>query len=135
MDQPYLVENVFEHSGEDSVETRHLESELRLTRQCKFHTQVGGFDRTRTNALRNRLYPPARGSTCGADARFTIPLFLLPNHEHILPPIPTAQDEKKLKQKATDYPSKTTAQESTKRRGQRHDVSLCQFTGFFRKFP
>jgi hypothetical protein len=36
----------------------------------------------------------------GVDARFTIPWFLLPDHEHILPPIPTAQDEKKLEQKA-----------------------------------
>jgi hypothetical protein len=32
----------------------------------------------------------------GADARFTIPLFLLPDHEHILP---TAQHEKKPEQK------------------------------------
>lgn len=32
----------------------------------------------------------------GADASFTIPSFLLPHHEHILPPIPTAQDKKDI---------------------------------------
>ncbi|CAK3866814.1 hypothetical protein AC578_7415 [Lecanosticta acicola] len=33
----------------------------------------------------------------GADATFTIPSFLLPHHEHLVPPEPTRKDEKDLK--------------------------------------
>ncbi|KAI1270255.1 hypothetical protein F5Y18DRAFT_8320 [Xylariaceae sp. FL1019] len=33
----------------------------------------------------------------GADATFTIPSFLLPHHEHLVPPKPTAEDEHGLK--------------------------------------
>jgi hypothetical protein len=34
----------------------------------------------------------------GADATFTIPTFLLPHHEHILPPKPTADDKSNMKE-------------------------------------
>ena len=34
----------------------------------------------------------------GADATFSIPSFLLPHHEHLLPPLPTKQDELKIKE-------------------------------------
>ncbi|KAK5075612.1 hypothetical protein LTS08_001320 [Lithohypha guttulata] len=32
----------------------------------------------------------------GADATFTIPSYLLPHHEHVLPPRPTAEDKKEM---------------------------------------
>lgn len=32
----------------------------------------------------------------GADATFTIPSYLLPHHEHIIPPVPTQEDEEEL---------------------------------------
>ncbi|KAI1005465.1 hypothetical protein K3495_g2751 [Podosphaera aphanis] len=36
----------------------------------------------------------------GADARFEIPIFLLPHHEHLLPPLPTARDKEMLSRNA-----------------------------------
>lgn len=38
----------------------------------------------------------------GADATFTVPSFLLPHHEHLLPPIPTTQDKQQLAQDIVD---------------------------------
>lgn len=45
----------------------------------------------------------------GADATFKVPSFLLPHHEHILPPIPTRQDRKHLEKhvEAADGKPKT----------------------------
>jgi hypothetical protein len=45
----------------------------------------------------------------GADATFTVPSFLLPHHEHLLPPIPNAEDKKKLKQTIEDADGKPEA--------------------------
>jgi hypothetical protein len=42
----------------------------------------------------------------GADASFTIPSFLLPHHEHLLPPKPTASDKKKLESDIQDADGK-----------------------------
>ena len=42
----------------------------------------------------------------GADATFTIPSFLLPHHEHLLPPVPTAQDKEQLAQDIEDADGK-----------------------------
>ncbi|KAK5098512.1 hypothetical protein LTR70_002725 [Exophiala xenobiotica] len=38
----------------------------------------------------------------GADATFTIPVYLLPHHEHILPPRPTPVDEMQLKEEVKE---------------------------------
>ncbi|KAK5946633.1 hypothetical protein PMZ80_000776 [Knufia obscura] len=38
----------------------------------------------------------------GADATFTIPIFLLPHHEHILPPRPTVEDEVQMKEEVEE---------------------------------
>lgn len=38
----------------------------------------------------------------GADIRVAIPSFLLPHHEHLLPPIPTKQDERERQQDVDD---------------------------------
>ncbi|CCG82404.1 protein of unknown function [Taphrina deformans PYCC 5710] len=42
----------------------------------------------------------------GADATFTLPSFLLPHHEHLLPPRPTRKDTEKLKQEVEDADGK-----------------------------
>ena len=36
----------------------------------------------------------------GADATFTIPSYLLPHHEHLLPPVPSTEDKAQLEQEA-----------------------------------
>ncbi|WVR09273.1 hypothetical protein IAU60_006338 [Kwoniella sp. DSM 27419] len=36
----------------------------------------------------------------GADATFTIPSYLLPHHEHLLPPVPTTGDKQELEEQA-----------------------------------
>lgn len=41
----------------------------------------------------------------GADATFTIPSFLLPHHEHIVPPKPTAEDEQDLEAEISESTS------------------------------
>lgn len=38
----------------------------------------------------------------GADATFTIPSYLLPHHEHLLPPVPTPRDREELEIKVQD---------------------------------
>jgi len=38
----------------------------------------------------------------GADATFTIPVYLLPHHEHLLPPRPTADDEQQLEEEVEE---------------------------------
>ncbi|WWD21825.1 hypothetical protein CI109_106313 [Kwoniella shandongensis] len=42
----------------------------------------------------------------GADASFTIPSFLLPHHEHLLPPKPTGRDKEKLAEEVIDADGK-----------------------------
>lgn len=54
----------------------------------------------------------------GADATFTIPIFLLPHHEHILPPPPTAEDKQEMKEKveqADGLPKTVQAEQELKR--------------------
>lgn len=50
----------------------------------------------------------------GADATFTIPTFLLPHHEHLIPPKPAPADEERLKVEVVEadgIPKTTQAQE------------------------
>lgn len=42
----------------------------------------------------------------GADASFSIPLFLLPHHEHLLPPVPTEEKQDKIKFEAAEADGK-----------------------------
>lgn len=42
----------------------------------------------------------------GADVSFEIPSFLLPHHEHLLPPIPTQQDKEKIEHKVEEADGK-----------------------------
>jgi hypothetical protein len=42
----------------------------------------------------------------GADATFIVPSFLLPHHEHLLPPVPSEKDEQNLEHKADDADGK-----------------------------
>ncbi|TVY17897.1 hypothetical protein LARI1_G004186 [Lachnellula arida] len=51
----------------------------------------------------------------GADARFQIPSFLLPHHDHLLPPVPTAEKKHELEDSidsATGKPQEIQAQHS-----------------------
>jgi len=53
----------------------------------------------------------------GADATFTIPSFLLPHHEHIVPPKPTAEDEEELEcaaEETDSVPKKVQARRDLK---------------------
>ncbi|KAJ9657720.1 hypothetical protein H2198_004135 [Neophaeococcomyces mojaviensis] len=54
----------------------------------------------------------------GADATFIIPSFLLPHHEHILPPRPTIEDKKEMEEKVeeADGIPKTVQAEQEKER-------------------
>lgn len=62
----------------------------------------------------------------GADATFTIPIFLLPHHEHLLPPEPTAEDEEKLEEKvdAADGLPKTVQAERELKRAKRDQAEI-----------
>ncbi|KAK4496435.1 hypothetical protein PRZ48_012415 [Zasmidium cellare] len=54
----------------------------------------------------------------GADATFTIPSFLLPHHEHIVPPKPTAEDEEEIEveiEESTSLPKAVQAERELKR--------------------
>ncbi|KAF2158618.1 hypothetical protein M409DRAFT_71558 [Zasmidium cellare ATCC 36951] len=54
----------------------------------------------------------------GADATFTIPSFLLPHHEHIVPPQPTAEDEEELEveiEESTSLPKAVQTEREFKR--------------------
>lgn len=107
-----LEQNVFEHSGEDTAETMRLENEVSAWfADADFALELAdltglalvpfttGFDincyLTCTDVMAYRTMPEGftlqqEARLGGVDAIFIIPLFLLPDHEHILPPIPTA---------------------------------------------
>lgn len=42
----------------------------------------------------------------GADATFTIPSYLLPHHEHLLPPIPSSEDKEEIEEEANEADGK-----------------------------
>lgn len=62
----------------------------------------------------------------GADATFTIPSFLLPYHEHLLPPRPTAQDEEDMIQQVeeADGVPKTVQAEKELEKVQRDEAEI-----------
>jgi hypothetical protein len=51
----------------------------------------------------------------GADARFTIPSFLLPHHEHIFPPKPSSEDEQNQSFEVTQADGKPKAAQAEKK--------------------
>lgn len=51
----------------------------------------------------------------GADATFSIPSYLLPHHEHLLPPIPTQRDKDALAQDARDADGKPKEAQATRK--------------------
>lgn len=53
----------------------------------------------------------------GADAGFVVPSFLLPHHEHLLPPVPTAQEEREARKEVEDadgQPKRVQAEQDLK---------------------
>lgn len=65
----------------------------------------------------------------GADARFTIPLFLLPHHEHLLPPLPGPEEKAHLMEKvkrADGLPKREQKRrEATQAMGDRASVHMA----------
>jgi hypothetical protein len=117
-----LEQKVFEPSGEDTTETRRLESEVTawladayfaleladltglalvpFTTDLDINCYLTCMDVMAYRTMPEDFTVQQEAQLGGADVRLTIPLFLLPDHEHILPPIPTAQHENKLEQKS-----------------------------------
>lgn len=62
----------------------------------------------------------------GADATFTIPIFLLPHHEHLLPPRPTNEDRKEMKEKVenADGLPKTVQAETELKRVKKDETTI-----------
>ncbi|KAK5009860.1 hypothetical protein LTR28_013033, partial [Elasticomyces elasticus] len=113
-----LSENVFLSYGEQSAEIRRLEARInKWLADANFAlelvniaatTQVPllkGYDILNylsfDDVLAYRTLPEELEMRQvvrlgGADARISVPLFLLPHHEHLVPPEPTAEDERIL---------------------------------------
>ena len=113
-----LETKVFEHYGDEAAELRRLQSKISAWladanfaieladvtgfAQVPFMTafdifcylSFGDVMAYRTITEDATLKQVVRFG--GADATFAIPSFLLPHHEHILPPVPTPKDEEKL---------------------------------------
>ncbi|KAK4984427.1 hypothetical protein LTR66_001688 [Elasticomyces elasticus] len=116
--QHMLSENVFQSYGEQSAEIRRLEARInKWLADANFAlelvnvaatTQVPllkGYDVLNylsfDDVLAYRTLPEELEMRQvvrlgGADARISVPLFLLPHHEHLVPPEPTAEDERIL---------------------------------------
>ena len=62
----------------------------------------------------------------GADATFTIPIFLLPHHEHLLPPRPTRVDKDDLEKEVqeADGIAKTLSAETRLEQAEKDEVSI-----------
>jgi len=119
-----LDQHVFQHYGEDSAEVRRLEerisswlsdanfaaelAEITGVAQVPFlsafdiscYLGIGDFMAYRTLPKDVDLKQVVRLG--GADATFTIPSFLLPHHEHLLPPVPTREDRRELEKEVDE---------------------------------
>jgi hypothetical protein len=123
-----LEEKVFENYGDDAAEIRRLQSKISTwlsdanfaleladvtgLAQVPFMTAfdiicyLGFGDVMAYRTLPEDVTLKQVIRLGGADATFAIPSFLLPHHEHILPPVPTAQDKEKLAQEIEDADGK-----------------------------
>ena len=113
-----LRENVFKHYGEHNAEIRRLEKRISSwLSDANFAAEllditgiaqvpvITAFDiicqLTIRDVMAYRTLPKDIDlkqvvRVGGADATFTIPSFLLPHHEHLLPPIPTVEDKESI---------------------------------------
>lgn len=133
--QSMLGEHIFQEYGEDVAEIRRLEqriaswlsdanfvlqlADITGLAQIPFLTTfdincyLGFGDVMAYRTLPKELDLKQVIRLGGADATFAIPSFLLPHHEHLLPPVPTRQDKQQLEkevQEADGLPKTIQAQ-------------------------
>lgn len=109
-----IVDKLFKHYTAENAELRRLEAKIsRWLSDANFALQVTNVDATGQvpidsryeiithlnfeDVMAHRILPEADTvkqvvRLAGADATFRIPAYLMPHHEHILPPKPTFQD-------------------------------------------
>lgn len=119
-----LQQHIFKHYGEESSEIRRLEEKISAwLSDANFAFGMGGITGLaqvpflsaydivcllgiedimayRTLPAETQLKQVIRLG--GADASFTIPSYLLPHHEHLLPPVPNNKDKSKIKKKVEE---------------------------------
>lgn len=113
-----LGEHIFQEYGEDVAEIRRLEQKLAswlsdanfvleladitglaqvpILTTFDIYCYLGFGDVMAYRTLPKEIDLKQVIRLGGADASFTIPSFLLPHHEHLLPPVPTKQDKQQL---------------------------------------
>ncbi|KAK3717651.1 hypothetical protein LTR37_005718 [Vermiconidia calcicola] len=123
-----LLQKVFKHYTDSSAEIRRLERKisvwlakanfcLQLTNidgnaQVPLNTEYDIFTYLKFRDMMAYRTVPEDGTIIqvarlgGADATFTIPSYLLPHHEHIVPPRPTKEDEERLAEAVEDADGK-----------------------------
>ncbi|RDW78478.1 hypothetical protein BP5796_06330 [Coleophoma crateriformis] len=143
-----LAERIFKHYGEQDSEIRNLEKKVAAwLSDANFAVELGGilglaqvpflthFDINCligiSDVIAYRSLPEEVGlkqvvRLGGADATFTIPSFLLPHHEHIVPPVPTQQDRKHLEQdvEIADGKPKTLQAQNDLRRAEKDEANV-----------
>lgn len=122
--QSMLGEHIFQEYGEDVAEIRRLEqriaswlsdanfvlelAEITGLAQVPFLTTfdincyLGFGDVMAYRTLPKEIDLKQVIRLGGADATFNIPSFLLPHHEHLLPPVPTRQDKQELEKEVEE---------------------------------
>ena len=116
-----LKQHVFQQYGSSDSEVKRLEQKvLAWLADADFVVELGKFlglaqvpflsnydieckvgleDVMVYRALPNNVYLKQVIRFSGADASVTVPMFLLPHHEHLFPPAPTKQDVRKHEEK------------------------------------
>lgn len=135
-----LQQHLFKHHGDNSAEVRRLQKRLQTWLQdanfCVQLTDIDGLGQVPLSSsfdivaylhmadiMAYRTLPQSGVLTQvvrlgGADATFTVPSFLLPHHEHLLPPRPTAEDEEEMDEQveeADGIPKIVQAEKARKR--------------------
>lgn len=134
--QQFVFKSYAEHSAEIRRLERRMSTWLADANFCVQLTDVDGVGQTPlttsfdivaylhfADIMAYRLVPQSGVLSQvvrlgGADATFTVPIFLLPHHEHLLPPAPTMEDAQHMKEKveeADGLPKTVQAERELKR--------------------
>lgn len=143
-----LQANVFKHHTTNSAELRRLERRISTwladANFCLQLTDIDALGQTPLSTIFDIVAylhfadimayrtMPASGVSAqvvrlgGADATFTIPCFLLPHHEHILPARPTAEEKKEMESQVeeADGIPKTVQAEQDKERLEKDEATV-----------
>jgi len=143
-----LQQNIFMHYGEESSEVRRLEEKISAwLSDANFAFGMGGITGIaqvpflsaydivcllgiedvmayRTLPAETQLKQVIRIG--GADASFTIPSYLLPHHEHLIPPVPNNKDKAEIKQelRAADGLPKTIQKEQELEQAEKDECNV-----------